>query len=79
MATKLDGNGKQVSDVTVQRQCEWEYLDQIAEQAQQADIVLSLGCGIGVQAIVEHFPKAWVVPGLNTTFLGLPLRTGGMG
>ena len=76
MATKLDGNGRQVSDVTVQRQCEWEYLDQIAEQVQDAEIVLSLGCGIGVQAIAEHFPKTWVVPGLNTTFLGLPTEQG---
>ena len=32
MATKLDGNGKSVTDVTVQRQCEWEYLDTISEQ-----------------------------------------------
>ncbi len=76
MATKLDGNPKQVSDVTVQRQCEWEYLDQLAEQVKDADVVLSLGCGIGVQAIVEHFPSAWVVPGLNTSFLGLPVEQG---
>lgn len=76
MATKLDGAGKQVSDVTVQRQCEWEYLDQIAGQVEEAEVVLSLGCGIGVQAIVEHFPRAWVVPGLNTSFLGVPLEQG---
>jgi len=76
MASKLDGNSKQVSDVTVQRQCEWEYLDQIAEQVKQADVILSLGCGIGVQAIAEHFPDNWVVPGLNTSFLGLPLEQG---
>jgi len=76
MATKLDGNARSVQDVTVQRQCEWEYLDQIAEQVGEADIVLSLGCGIGVQAIAEHFPETWVVPGLNTTFLGLPLEQG---
>jgi ferredoxin len=76
MATKLDGNAKNVADVTVQRQCEWEYLDQIAEQVQEADLVLSLGCGIGVQAIAEHFPEAWVVPGLNTSFLGLPTEQG---
>ncbi len=76
MATKLEGNGKEVTDVTVQRQCEWEYLDQIADQVAQADIVLSLGCGIGVQAIAEHFPATWVVPGLNTTFLGLPVKQG---
>src|SRR3990172_9579723 len=76
MATKLDGNSKQVSEVTVQRQCEWEYMDQIREQVKQADVVLSLGCGIGVQAIVERFPASWVVPGLNTSFLGLPLEQG---
>lgn len=76
MSTKLDGNGKDVQDVTVQRQCEWEYLDQIATQVSESDVVLSLGCGIGVQAIAEHFKDKWVVPGLNTTFLGLPLEQG---
>lgn len=76
MATQLDGNAKAVSDVTVQRQCEWEYLDEIAEQVRAADVVLSLGCGIGVQAIAEHFPQTWVVPGLNTSFLGLPTEQG---
>jgi hypothetical protein len=58
MASKLDGAGKRVNDVTVQRQCEWEYLDQIAGQVAEADVVLSLGCGIGVQAIAEHFPQS---------------------
>ena len=76
MSTKLDGDGKNVTDVTVQRQCEWEYLDQIADRVAGADLVLSLGCGIGVQAIAEHFPKAWVVPGLNTSFLGIPTEQG---
>jgi ferredoxin len=76
MASKLDGGPKNVSDVTVQRQCEWEYLDAIADQIGAVDVVLSLGCGIGVQAIAEHFPNTWVVPGLNTKFLGLPLEQG---
>lgn len=76
MASKLDHQPKAVRDVTVQRQCEWEYLDQIADQVKEADLVLSLGCGIGVQAIAEHFPEAWVVPGLNTSFLGLPTEQG---
>lgn len=76
MASKLEGNPKAVQDVTVQRQCEWEYLDQIEDQVKEADLILSLGCGIGVQAIAEHFPEAWVVPGLNTSFLGLPTEQG---
>jgi ferredoxin len=76
MASKLDGDEKAVTDATVQRQCEWEYLDEIAEQVSAADVILSLGCGIGVQAIAEHFPEKWVVPGLNTSFLGLPTEQG---
>lgn len=76
MAARLDGGEMDVHDVTVQRQCEWEYLDQIAEEVRDVDVVLSLGCGIGVQAMVEHFPQAWVVPGLNTSFLGLPTEQG---
>jgi ferredoxin len=76
MASKLDGDEKAVTDATVQRQCEWEYLDEIAEQVKEADVILSLGCGIGVQAIAEHFPEKWVVPGLNTSFLGLPTEQG---
>ena len=38
MASKLEGAPKAVNDVTVQRQCEWEYLDEIVEQ--QVETVL---------------------------------------
>jgi ferredoxin len=76
MASRLNGDPKDVTHVTVQRQCEWEYLDTIAEQVQEADVVLSLGCGVGVQALAERYPDAWVVPGLNTKFLGLPVEHG---
>nr|MBN1229226.1 methylenetetrahydrofolate reductase C-terminal domain-containing protein [Anaerolineae bacterium] len=76
MTSKLNSVPREVTDVTVQRQCEWEYLDEIKEQISDADIILSLGCGIGVQAIAERFPDKWVVPGLNTTFLGMPTEQG---
>ena len=76
MSSALEGSTKHVSDVTVQRQCEWEYLDAIAEQVKTADLVVSLGCGVGVQAIAEHFPQTWVIPGLNTKFMGLPTEQG---
>ena len=76
MTSRLNGHGAAVSDVTVQRQCEWEYLDEIAEPVREVDIVLSLGCGVGVQALAERYPNAIVVPGLNTAFMGLPLEQG---
>jgi ferredoxin len=76
MATKLDGSPKNVSQVTVQRQCEWEYIDPLATQIEEVDVVVSLGCGIGVQALAERFPSAFIVPGLDTTMLGMPVEQG---
>jgi ferredoxin len=76
MSTKLDGNQKEVQHITVQRQCEWEYIDPIKSDIDDVDLVLSLGCGIGVQALAERFEDATVVPGLNTSFLGLPTEQG---
>jgi len=76
MSYKLEKEIKEIKHITVQRQCEWEFLDPIEEQVQSSDLVLSLGCGIGVQAIVEHSPNTWVVPGLNTSFLGMPVEQG---
>ncbi len=76
MAERLAGNDPEIVEATVQRQCEWEYLDQVADKIKEADVVVSLACGIGVQAIAQHFPDTWVVPGLNTTFLGLPEKEG---
>jgi ferredoxin len=76
MATRLDGNGISFDEVTVQRQCEWEYIDPLAERLENYDTILSLGCGIGVQTLAERFPGKRVLPGLNTTFMGLPTEQG---
>ncbi len=76
MAERLAGREIEVVEATVQRQCEWEYLDEVAEKVREADVVVSLACGIGVQAVAQHWPDVWVVPGLNTTFLGLPEKEG---
>jgi ferredoxin len=76
MATRLDGNGIAFDEVTVQRQCEWEYIDPLAGRLENYDVILSLGCGIGVQTLAERFPSKLVLPGLNTKFMGLPVEQG---
>ncbi len=76
MATRLDSNGIDFDEVTVQRQCEWEYIDPLAERLENYDAILSLGCGVGVQTLAERFPGKRVLPGLNTTFMGLPTEQG---
>lgn len=76
MRSKLEGHAMDIDEVTVQRQCEWEYIDPLGEQLDQYDAVLSMACGIGVQAMSERFPDTITLPGLNTTFMGLPEEQG---
>jgi ferredoxin len=76
MATKLDGQNKEILEATVQRQCEYEYNEEVADLVREADAVLSLACGIGVQTMNEQFPEKITLPGLNTSFLGQPTEQG---
>ncbi|MGD1996293.1 MAG: methylenetetrahydrofolate reductase C-terminal domain-containing protein [Anaerolineae bacterium] len=76
MKSELENHPMEVDEVTVQRQCEWEYIDPLAERLKEYDVVLSLACGIGVQAMNERFSSVLTLPGLNTTFLGLPEEQG---
>ena len=76
MMSKLDDHPMDVDEVTVQRQCEWEYIDPLGEQLGDYDAVLSLACGIGVQAMNERFPDSVTLPGINTTSLSLPVEQG---
>jgi ferredoxin len=76
MATRLEGQNKEFMEATVQRQCEYEYNEEVADLVREADSVLSLACGIGVQTMNEQFPDKITLPGLNTTFLGQPTEQG---
>ena len=76
MATRLDGRNVEIAEATVQRQCEYEYNEEAADRIKEADAVVSLACGIGVQTLNEQFPEKVALPGLNTTFLGQPTEQG---
>jgi hypothetical protein len=71
MALTVEGHPLEIVTKTVERQCEWEFVEELAELVPQADAVLSLACGIGVQAVAERFPEIPVYPGVNTTSLAL--------
>lgn len=61
---------------TIERQCEHEFVDQLKNEIESCDVVLSLGCGIGVQTITSRFPDKLVLPALDTKFMGLPVEQG---
>jgi ferredoxin len=76
IAEKLAKKDKELKEHTIERQCEWEFVDELKEQVKEVDAILSLGCGVGVQAISERYPNITVLPALNTAFLGMPVETG---
>jgi ferredoxin len=76
MATELDGEPVEIDESMVQRQCESEYIEQLREILKDYDAILSLGCGVGVQTLAEHFPDTRIYPALNTKFMGAPVQQG---
>lgn len=73
---KMGNETHAFSEYTVKRQCDPEFLDLLADKVVDIDAVLSLGCGIGVQAIAERFPDMVVLPGVNTSFMGMAKEGG---
>jgi ferredoxin len=71
MARKLERKPIELTQVTIERQCENEFIRELAEPAAGNEAIVSFGCGAGVQAIAERFPGKPVYPGLNTQFLGI--------
>lgn len=76
LAFRVQGRKAKVDEISIERQCEYEFVDTLKAVAQGKDLLISMGCGIGVQTIAERFPTLPVIPALNTKFLGLPERQG---
>lgn len=71
MRAKLAGKPRTVDEITLTRQCDREYLDQLAKFVHDYDAVLSTGCGAGVQFLAECYDGKLVLPALNTRFIGV--------
>lgn len=68
---KNTGKKIQIKEFTIERQCENEFIQESAGEVAQSDAVLSLACGAGVQAMAKRFAKVPILPGVNTTFIGI--------
>uniref|UniRef100_UPI003083F26E methylenetetrahydrofolate reductase C-terminal domain-containing protein n=1 Tax=Desulforadius tongensis TaxID=1216062 RepID=UPI003083F26E len=73
---KKQGRPLETLVTTITRQCDPEFVAGIAEKVSQVDAVVSLGCGVGVQFLAEHYPDKWVLPALNTVFAGGTVQAG---
>jgi len=70
MFREKENNSLDITEKTIERQCDPEYIEQISDILGQIDGILSLACGAGVQFVAERYPGMPVYPALNTTFVG---------
>ncbi|MBI4772629.1 MAG: methylenetetrahydrofolate reductase C-terminal domain-containing protein [Deltaproteobacteria bacterium] len=70
------GEQKELFEATVTRQCDMEYLNELAEIVDKCDAVVSLACGAGAQYMAERYKDKPVFPGVDTCFIGVNLERG---
>jgi len=76
MAFMKEGKELEITEVTLERQCDHEYLEEIRNIIDQYEAVISLACGVGVQFLAEKYLTTPVFPGLNTSFMGVTEESG---
>ena len=70
------GRDVKLDEITLERQCDHEYLEEIRDVIDQYDAVVSLACGVGVQFMAEKYHTTPVFPGVNTCFMGVTEERG---
>jgi ferredoxin len=71
-----EGRKVEIDEVTLERQCDHEYLEEIRNTIDKYDAVVSLACGVGVQFMAEKYFSTPVYPGVNTCFMGVTEERG---
>ena len=74
MARNKEGRDIEIIECTPERQCEYEFIDELKKDLGSVDAVLSIACGVGVQAMSQRHPDTITIPGLNTKFMGYPVE-----
>ncbi len=65
-----------IKEVTIERQCDPEYIETMRPYLEDYQAVLSIACGAGIQFLAEKYPAAVILPGLDTTFIGVTEKQG---
>ena len=76
MAFMKEGKELEITEVTLERQCDHEYLEELRNIIEDYDAVVSLACGVGVQFMAEKYLRTPIYPGVNTCFMGVTEERG---
>jgi len=79
LAGKLKSKNFNFKTATIAKQCDLYLVEtNLKSQVNEADAVLSLACGIGVQELAKAFPEINIFPAQNTHFMGAEERDEGI-
>lgn len=70
LARAKEGGSVEIKEHTLERQCDPEYTEQIKTFVNDYEVILSMACGCGVQSMAEAYRHKYVIPSVNTTFMG---------
>lgn len=70
MARTIDKAPVELGAVTIERQCDREFLAELDHKVEEYQAVISMACGVGIQFLAERYPHIPVFPGVDTTFMG---------
>ena len=73
MALALENQDVEIDELTIERQCDREFVDEIKSKVNidDCDLIVSTACGAGVQLLSDVFDHKVVLPALNTAFIGV--------
>lgn len=70
IARKKAGNEIEIDQKVMERQCDTEYVAELAESVGDYESVVSMACGVGPQFLSEMYKDQIFYPAVNTTFFG---------
>lgn len=76
LAREAAGRPLEIKEVTIERQCDPEYVETMRPFVEDYQAVLSIACGAGVQFLAERFSVTPLLPGINTNFIGVTEKQG---
>jgi ferredoxin len=71
MHREKEGQPIEIEEHTPERNCDPEYVETLGPMVNEAEAVLSMACGCGIQFVGEYYKDKSVLPAVNTTFDGV--------
>jgi len=71
-----EGRPVEIKEVTLERNCDSEYVANLKEFIDEYEVVMSMACGCGIQFVGENYLHKVVMPAVNTTFEGVTEQHG---